>query len=155
MPIKQNLIVIIVLFFPVSQPAVVATFLRFEPGTSITIGCTVVLGPHTDNNEHVAIEWSCPGDSACTGQRYSTTPVSQGHGSDFNANITISPPASQDIGTYMCTGTVTGGNNVIPARASANIIITVTGKQHISLLRTPHAVLILLYYYRYYRYSCS
>ena len=99
--INSHDLIVIVLFFTVSQPDVFATLLRFEPGTSITIGCTAMLGPHTDNNEHVAIEWSCPGDSACTGQRYSTTPASQGHGSDFNANITISPPTSQDMGTYM------------------------------------------------------
>ena len=123
------------LFFTVSQPDVTATLIRFEPGTSITIRCTVVLGPHTDNNEHVAIEWSCPGGSACTGQRYSTTPASQGHGSDFNANITISPVSYQDVGTYMCTGTVTGGNNVRPASAHINIRITATGnnKAHAEL----------------------
>ena len=75
-----------------------------------------MLGPHVDYNEHVAIQWSCPGGSACTGQRYSTTPASQGHGSDFNANITITPLISQDKGTYMCTGIVTGGINVRSAR---------------------------------------
>ena len=91
-------------------------------GTSLTLTCTVTLDPNVDNGERVMTEWSGP-----TGESYSVTAAS-GSGSTYTGNLTISPLADQDDGTYTCTGTVTGGTNVQQANASGDVTINVMGE---------------------------
>ena len=64
-------------------------------------------------------------------ERYSVIGAS-GFGSIYTGSLTISPLAIQDTGTYTCSVTVTGGNNVQEASASHNV--TVTGESTINVL---------------------
>ena len=100
-------------------------------GTSLSLTCTVTLDPNVDNGERVMTEWSGPRD-IISGERYSVTAAS-GTGSTYTGSLTISPLADPDDGTYTCTGTVTGGINVLQATASDDVTITVMGKSTIFL----------------------
>ena len=96
-------------------------------GTSLTLTCTVTLDPNVDNGENITTEWS-----DISRGRYSVTAAS-GSGSTYTGSLTISPLADQDDGTYTCTGTVTGGTNVLQATASDAVTITVMGKYIVNL----------------------
>ena len=74
-----------------------------------------------DNGELVMTEWNDLQD--IPEERYSVIGAS-GSGSIYTGNLTISPLADQDDGTYTCSVTVTGGNNVQEASASHNITVT-------------------------------
>ena len=115
----------------VPPPGVDVTVSRTAPlyaGTSLTLTCTMTLDPNVDNGERVMTEWSGPRD--ISGGRYSVTAAS-GSGSTYTGSLTISPLADQDDGTYTCTGTVTGGTNVLQATASDDVTITVLGESTI------------------------
>ena len=79
-----------------------------------------------DSGESVETSWS--GLQDVTEKRYSVTGAS-GSGGSYTGNLTISPLADQDDGTYTCTATVTGGSNVLQAAASDDIIITVNSEK--------------------------
>ena len=101
----------------VPQPDVTVTENRTTPfyaGTGLTLTCTVTLDPNVDNGERVVTEWSGPRD--ISDDRVTAN------------NLTISPLADLDDGTYTCTVTVTGGSNVQQVTASDDINITVMGK---------------------------
>ena len=87
-------------------------------GTGLTLTCTVTLDPNVDNGERVVTEWSGPRD--ISGNRYSVT--------GDNSNLTISPLADLDDGTYTCTIIVTGGSNVQQANADYDVTVTVLGE---------------------------
>ena len=106
-------------------------------GTSLTLTCTVTLDPNVDNGESVMTEWSGPRD--ISGERYAVTAAS-GSGSTYTGSLTISPLADQDDGTYICTGTVTGGTNVQQATA---VTITVMGER-VLRIRTLMCLVISL-----------
>lgn len=74
-------------------------------GTGLTLVCSVILDPNVDSGEKVITEWSW--HQNIPEERYSVTPTS-GVGNIFTGNLTISPLADQDDGTYTCTGTVKG-----------------------------------------------
>ena len=124
----------------VPQPDVDVTVSRTAPlyaGTSLALTCTVTLDPNVDNGENITTEWS-----DISGGRYSVTAAS-GSGSTYTGNLTISPLADQDDGTYTCTGTVTGGTNVLQATASDDVTITVMGKYIVNICREiPHPPLL-------------
>ena len=101
----------------VPQPNVTVTAnhtIPFYAGTGLTLTCTVTLDPNVDNGERVMTEWSGPRDISGDGVTAQ--------------NLTISPLADLDDGTYTCTVTVTGGSNVQQANASDDVTITVMGK---------------------------
>ena len=91
-------------------------------GTSLTLTCTVTLDPNVDNDVSVMTQWSHkPKD------RYTVTDA-RGNDSTYTGNLTISPLADQDDGTYTCTVTVTGRSNVQQATASDEEILNILGK---------------------------
>ena len=94
-------------------------------GTGLTLTCTVMLDPNVDNSEMVTTEWS--GLQDIPEERYSVTGTS-GSGSTYTDNLTISPLADQDNGTYTCIVTVTGESNVQQATASDDVTIVVIGE---------------------------
>ena len=86
-------------------------------GTSLTLICTVTLGPNVDSGENITTEWSGPRD--IPGERYS---VLDHHVSGMSS-LTISPLAEEDDGTYTCTVTLTGETNIQQATASHYITV--------------------------------
>ena len=91
-------------------------------GTGLTLTCTVTLDPNVNNHESVRIEWSGPIE--IFGEKFSITTVrASGRTNTYMGNLTISPLADQDGGTYTCTGTVTGAANI--QQANASDVITV------------------------------
>ena len=102
---------------PVPPPDVNITLNSTPPlyaGTGLTVTCTVTLDSNVDNGEEVVTEWNGP-------RNISDDRVTAN-------NLTISPLADLDNGTYTCTVTVTGGSNVQQVTASDNVTITVMGK---------------------------
>ena len=78
-----------------------------------------MLDPHVNNDESVVMGWSGP--RPIRGSRYSE------FSDNNNINLTISPLADQDDGTYTCSVTVTGGSDVWPAYASSDVTLSVNG----------------------------
>ena len=108
-------------------------------GTGLTLTCTVTLDHNVDSGESVMTEWS--GLQNLPVERYSISGVT-GSGTTYMDILTISPLADQDDGTYTCTVTVTGGNNI--QQTTANYNITVTGESIVSSVSTffnvPHTL---------------
>ena len=91
-------------------------------GSSFTLTCIVTLDPNVDSHVDVRTEWSGP--SGILGERFSITDAHvSGRTNTYIGSLTISPLANQDDGTYICTGTVTGGRYVQQATASDNYSI--------------------------------
>ena len=114
----------------VPQPGVDVTLSHTAPlyaGTSLTLICTVTLDPNVNNGEMVKTEWS--GLQHIPEERYSITGASGSGNNYYIGNLTISPLADQDNGTYTCMVTVTGGSHVQQATASDAVSsIIVNGK---------------------------
>ena len=92
---------------PVPQPGVEVSTSRTGPlyaGTGLTLTCTVMLDSNVDSGESVDTSWS--GLQDIPEQWYSVTGAS-GSGGSYTGNLTISPLADQDDGTYTCYVTVT------------------------------------------------
>ena len=124
----------------VPQPGVDVTLSHTAPlyaGTSLTLTCTVRVDPNVDNGERIMTKWS--GLQDIPEERYSVTGAS-GSGSTYTGSLTISPLANQDDGTYTCTVTATGGNNMQQATASDNLTITVMGKCTIDYCIPDHVL---------------
>lgn len=85
-------------------------------GTGLTLICSVILDPSVDSGEKVVTEWR--GHQNIPAERYSVTPASR-IGNIFTGNLTISPLADQDDGTYTCTGRV----NDISEHKETSIIV--------------------------------
>ena len=124
----------------VPQPGVDVTLNHTAPlyaGTGLTLTCTVTLDPNVDNGERVMTEWS--GLQDIPEEQYTVTGVS-GSDSTYTGSLTISPLADQDDGTYTCTVTVTGGNNVQEATAIDDVIISVMGECTLCVTCTVTAI---------------
>ena len=67
--------------------------------------CTVILNPNVDNNERVTTSWN-----GIDGERHRVTTTSV-MGNIYTRSLIISPLDLQDVGWYMCTGTITGDMN--------------------------------------------
>ena len=116
----------------VPQPGVDVTLSHTAPlyaGTGLTLTCTVTLDPNVDNGERVTTEWN--GIQDIQEERYSVTGAS-GSGITYTDNLTISPLADHDDGTYTCTATVTGGSNIESSSANDSVTITVMGEGTLS-----------------------
>ena len=96
-------------------------------GTTLTLTCTVTLDPYVDSRVEVTTKWSGPRD--IPREKYSITDAHvSGRTNTYIGSLTISPLADQDDGTYICTGTVTGGRYVQQSTGSDDYVIPIISK---------------------------
>ena len=115
--------------FPVPQPRVNVTLSRPAPlyvGTPITRTCIVTLDPNVDIGDMVMTSWT-----AFRGTQVHQYSVANNnfYGNTYANSLTTGNLQETDSGTYRCSVTVTGGNNVQQATASADVNITVMGER--------------------------
>ncbi len=113
-------------------------------GTSLTLTCVITLNEAVNSRVDVNVTWSGPGGMLLVNGNRVTVSDTMGSETSYQSNLTISPLATVDGGSYTCEVTVAPADTstfiTISQPASNSGTVNVSGRILFSLSSSPQSM---------------